>query len=356
MPDVALELPAELEGELAAALEAFHILKPSSLLFFGEPPIDVTAAPAGTDWTGTGAALPNGSTAEESLVKTVQSVLYDRCYAHRLGAPRPQTEDPPREDPAFTRSLAEANAGREHWDIGWTIFQFGANGQIFVRKGERERAAMPGSFISDNVPNVAPQIGTSVSLRAPHEALGIQPGYYFAFGETLDELADQLSLIRFYFHCGRDMAAPFLATLTSTLNRFQVPFQLKAPMTPGGYDRTDAIVLYVGARYFPIVAQILAAAREKVTLAPAVPLFTKRLWPGIGVAVEPGTGESFGMHRCRLTAEGIVDAWREGKQDVPARLTAIAARFAAAGLELGHPYLGPGGVDLFWPPVLADLS
>jgi HopA1 effector protein family len=65
------------------------------------------------------------------------------------------------------------------------------------------------------------------------------------------------------------------------------------------------------------------------------------------VAVDPGTGESYGTHRCRLAAEGIVDAWHAGSQDVLARLEAVAARFAAAGLDLGRPYLGPGGADLF---------
>lgn len=355
MPEAASELPAELESELTAAFGAFRILTPFSLSFAGEPPIDVAVLPAGAEWAGAGVVAPTGSTADEPLVKTVQSVLYDRCYAHRPSAPHPQAEGATQEDPAFARSLAEANTGKEHWDPGWAIFQFGANGQIFVRKGERERAAMPGSYISDGVPSMAPQIGTSVSLRAPREALGIQPGYYFAFGETLDELADQLSLVRFYFHCGAANAAPLFAVITSALNRFQVPFQLKAPTMPRHYDRTDAVVLYVGARYFPITAQIVAGARESIALAPATPLFTKRLWPGVGVAVEPGTGESFGMHRCRLAAEGIVDAWREKREEVPARLRAVAARFAAAGLDLARPYLGPSGVDLFPPPVQAKL-
>jgi hypothetical protein len=35
---------------------------------------------------------------------------------------------------------------------------------------------------------------------------------------------------------------------------------------------------------------------------------------------------------------------------VPARLAAVAARFARVGLDLARPYLGQGGVDLFVPP------
>jgi hypothetical protein len=349
------ELPAKFETDLTAAVSSFNILTPGSFSFANEPAIDTVAAPNAPGWAGAGVAAPNDSPPDERLTKAIQAMFYDRCYAHRLGAPASQPYDAAQEDTAFTRALAEANAGREHWDPGWTIYQFGANGQIFVRKGERERAAMPGAFISEALPGMAPQAGANVSLRAPSEAFGAQPGYYFAFGETLDELADQLSLVRFYFHCGAERAAPLLAALTAALNRFEVPFQAKAPTMPRLYDRTDAVVLYVGARYFSITAQIVALALERVVLASAVPLFTKRLWPGVGVAVDPGTGESFGMHRCRLTAEGIVDAWRDGSQDVRARLSAVAARFAGAGLDLARPYLGPAWIDAFSPPSPARL-
>jgi hypothetical protein len=339
-------MPVGLEAELTAALGAFNILTPFSFSFMGEPVIDASSVSTAAGWT----AVP-AEASSELLARAIQASLYDRCYAHRLGdSPDQPDRQPPVENADFARGLAEANTSRERWDPDWMIYQLGANGQVFVRKGERERVAMPGAFISDFVLGHAPQIGASVRLRAPHEATGVQPGYYFAFGETLDELADQLSLIRFYFHCAAENAAPLLAALSSALNRFQVPFQVKAPISPALYGRTDAVVLYVASRFFAIVARIVSSLREHIALGLRVPLFTKQLWPGIGVAVEPGTGESFGSHRCRLCAEGIVDAWREGKQDASARLRAAAARFATAGLDIMRPYLGAGWVDLFSLP------
>jgi HopA1 effector protein family len=340
-------MPVGLEAELTAALGAFNILTQFSFSFIGEPAIDAGSVSTAAALTG----APTEASSEQLLARAIQASLYNRCYAHRLGNAPPQPEwQPPVEDGDFARRLAEANPSRERWDSGWMIYQFGANGQVFVRKGERERVAMPGAFISDLVLGQALQIGASVRLRAPHEATGVQPGYYFAFGETLDEVAEQLSLVRFYFHCAAENAASLLAALGSALNRFQVPFQVKAPIGPGFYGRTDAVVLYVAVRFFAIVARIVSSVREHIALGLTVPLFTKQLWPGIGVAVEPGTGESFGSHRCRLCAEGIVDAWREGKQDASSRLTAAAARFAAAGLDVTRPYLGPGWVDLFSLP------
>ena len=347
-------LPAGLHEELAAALGGFRINSPVAYSFAGEQPIDVRTLQFPSGWE-RAAAAPTESSATELLVKGIQATFYDRCYARRLGAREFAPTQAIAADPDFARRLAKANAGCEHWDKGWIIHQLGQNGQVFVRKGDRERAAMPGAFISEAVLGMPPQIGASVSIRAPRESLDAQPGYYFAFGETLDELADQLNLVRFYFHCGAESAVLLMNELTAALNRFFIPFQLKAPAAPTLYRRTDAAVLYIGARYFTITARVAAQLRDAVPLEAVVPLFTKRLWPGIGVAVEPGTGDSFGTHRCRLAAEGIVNAWREGSQEVGARFAAVAARFAAAGLDLAQPYLGPGRVDPFNIPEPAKL-
>jgi HopA1 effector protein family len=330
--------------ELIGVLNKFEIRSPVAFSFDGEPESDVRgfqSAPA------SGAA----SQSDDALIKAIQAVLYDRCYARR--PPRAAQAATP--DIEFARRLAAANAGRERWDRGWIIHQFGPNGQAFVRKGDRERVAVPGAFIFDAAPGMTPQIGSSVSVRAPSETYEAQPGYYFAFGESLDELADNLSLTRLYFHCRAEDAALLVSELTAALNRFQTPFQLKTPTAPALYGRTDAAVLYVGGRYFPIAARIVEFVREKVRLEAATPLFTKTLWPGVGAAVEPGTGESFGSHRCRLMAEGIVDAWRRGEQGAPARYAATEARFAAADLDLKRPWLGPGGVDPFNQPQQAKL-
>jgi len=348
--------------DLSAELEKFTIHSPTSFTFAGESPVDVRMLQMSAEWGGTmpQASMAGGGNGADPLVRAVQAKLYDRCYARRAdnqvsNATQGQISGQ-LSDPDFAARLMAANAGREHWDKGWAIHQFGSNGQAFVRKGDRERVAMPGSFIFDGIPGMAPQIGATVSLRAPHDTFDAQPGYYFAFGNALDELADQLTLVRLYFNCSPESAVLLMGELTAALNRFQAPFQLKTPATPALYGRTDAAVLYLGARYFPITARIVASALDKVPVETATPLFTKRLWPGVGAAVEPGSGESFGSHRCRLTAEGIVDGWRQGgAQETPKRMAAVAARFAAAGLDVQRPWLGPGGVDPFTVPEAARL-
>jgi HopA1 effector protein family len=360
--EAARRTSAKPRDDLAVALGHFVIHSPTAFAFADEPPVDVRTVPMAA---GFGGAMPQapmaaGGGGDDPLLGAIQVKLYDRCYARRSGSPAAASTQGPAADQAadldFARRLVAANAGREHWDGGWVIHQFGPNGQAFVRKGDRERVAMPGAFIFAGPPGQAPQIGTAVSLRAPHDTFDVQPGYYFAFGDTLDELADNLSLVRLYFHCGPEAAVSMVGELTGALNRFQTPFQLKTPTQPALYGRTDALVLYVGVRYFPIAARIVESLLGRIPLQTTTPLFTKRLWPGVGAAVEPGSGESFGSHRCRLTAEGIVGAWRQaGAQDTPNRLAAVAARFAAAGLDLQRPWLGPAGVDPFATPDRARL-
>ena len=173
----------DLPEEIIGVLNKFEIRSPMAFSFDGEPESDVRSfqsAPV------SGAASAPG---DDMLAKAIQAVLYDRCYARR--PPRATQAAIP--DIEFARRLAAANAGRERWDRGWIIHQFGPNGQAFVRKGDRERIAVPGAFIFDAAPGMTPQIGSSVSVRAPSETYEAQPGYYFAFGESLDELADNLS-------------------------------------------------------------------------------------------------------------------------------------------------------------------
>ncbi len=359
MPD-----PAAAPPGLDEVLGLVHILPASSIAYGDAEPIAATV---------TGAIGP-----DDAMARTLAGLLYDHAYTRRDAAARAAahavaqgtvqgaayggapagaqagTAGATLEDAGFLARLDDANSSRERWDAGWVVHQFGPNGQVFVRKGERERIAMPGAFITDPVPGqppgMAPALGAPVRLRAPRAAPGAQPGYYVVFGETLDELADALDLVRLYFNCPADEGPPLLGSLSAALNRFQVPFQMKLPAAPSLFGRTDAAVLYLGGRYFPIAARIIAALRAGWRLDTPTPLFARPLWPGIAAAAEPGNGESFGAHRCRLTAEGILDAWRAGSADVPARRAAVAARFAAAGLDLARPWLGPGGIERFHHP------
>ena len=69
-------------------------------------------------------------------------------------------------------------------------------------------------------------------------------------------------------------------------------------------------------------------------LRDGTPPWTRPLARGVSWADDPGGGESFGLHRCRLAAEGLGSG--EG----------VDAAFRAAGLDPLRPHLAPGARDV----------
>jgi|GEM_PF-6458426 len=83
-----------------------------------------------------------------------------------------------------------------------------------------------------------------------------------------------------------------MALVTEQLNREGIPFKTKVLSNPHQYLRADAGVLYVDQRDFgrlrPIIKQLYDDLRPGLN-AP-VPMFTKRLAPGLGLAEIPAEG------------------------------------------------------------------
>ena len=334
-------MEASLQADLTDLLGAVVVHGPTSYSFAGGPPLPVSP----------------GASPEVALVEALQQTMYAEAYTRRLrtawSLPGPETG----EDEPFKRALSEANDGRERWDAGWRVYQLGPGGQAFVQKGDRHRAPQPGEYVLDGEPPA--QVGSTVRLRIPAESWQRQPGFYFAFGETPADVFDDVQTVRLYFHATSAVAPEIVRHLTAALNLYRVPFQFKTLAHPAHYTRTDPAVLYVARRHAACALDLVAGLPDSVLggLRPDVPLFAKRLHDGIGVAEEPGTGESFGMHRCRLVAEAVVEAWQQGTQDVGARLIRTRARFEAHGLDLDRPYLNADSTDTYaWPTPVALLA
>ena len=328
-------------SEIAPILKSVVVLNPSTFLFQGEP---VQVTPGAFQPL---AGFPAHPLPQTPLVRDLQNLFYTRCYIRRIDDPATSSTTFT-SDPAFVNRLSQGNRSQQRWEAGWSIYSIAPNWTASVQKGDRQRNVVPGEFLSSLPPGVMPQAGTTVSVLAPRESVNAQPGFYFAFGETLTDSWDDHSLLRFYFHVPSERAPELLDFMTLNLNRYQVPFRMKALTEPVMYQRSDAAVLYVARRYYDITARIVRDLPAAVAgqLKDSTPLFTKPLQPGVGLAEDPNTGESFGMHRCRMMAEGIVDAWMRGDQSADGRLNAIAARFGGSGFRLDLPYLNPGSVDL----------
>lgn len=279
---------------------------------------------------------------QQGLTEALGNVLYSQCYTRSRAS-----EANPVSDQAFLNQLIQTRQTVDRWDAGWTIYQILPDGRILVQKGERSRAAVQGEYATNKPPGFPPQHGDVVNLRVHPSSASIQPGFYHAFGNTLSDQFDESALIRFYFNVSSTGAPLLMGTLVFELNRFQVPFSYKTLSSPAAYVRADAAVLYCAKRYHRVVSNVLLSLSALVAaeLRTETPMFTSTLRPGVGVAEEPGTGESFGMHRCRLVAEGMVSAYLLGDSSPEACLRAVEERFSKEAIRLDQPWLHAGSVN-----------
>jgi hypothetical protein len=283
------------------------------------------------------------------LVTLLEQTLYQHCYCRTFDGALRDEQPLNIQGVDLTPALSEANATRERWDTGWQVYQVLPSGQVLAHKDGRTRSLWPGEFLSTDAPGLPPRPGMNLSVFFMRETKTMQPGFYFAFGEAQAGELDSFSLARLYWNVRAEGAVTLMRTVTRGLNRFQVPFRIKCLTNTAFYTRNDAAVLYVDKRFFRVTARVLASVYGEVArhLRPDAPLFTKPLADGLALAEEPYTGESFGMQRCRILAEGLLSAHARGVRDEASRLEEIERHFAAYGLTLEAPYLNPRSIDQY---------
>ena len=272
------------------------------------------------------------------LVARVGDELYWSFFCPGRPVPARRSTVPVGADTRLTAALSAANAGHGSWEPGWTLER--RQGATAVVASARLRARVPDG--DHDAPDTAGP-GTAVSVRLPKELPSRSPGFYMAVGDAPGGPGSPAGVVRVYWHVTPAGAPRLVAALTRRLNADGVPFRLKVADHPFRYDRCDAAVLYVpGDRFGALRPELSALATAlRAQLRPAIPAFTLPLAAGVGLAEDPADGASFGTRRCGLLADAIVRAHRDGISGREARLEAVAARFAEAGVTVEAPYREP---------------
>ncbi len=277
-----------------------------------------------------------------ALRAALQQVLYEVCYTRLLSDStfdqwRPSTTSDA--DNGFTEVLAQAVGGAPRWEGGWRAASSPGPEGIWLTKRETCRWAQTGHYLPSSEAGLDGYIWLLIHREWRHPL----PGFYFINGRTPGDEWDEAHPARFYLHTRASTAVAVSEIVVKLLDTYEVPFRFKTLNVASMYDRADASVLYVGTQHAAVVERLLRYAFANGSsrwLDESVPLFTMCIIPGVGFAVDPGTGESFGTDRCRILAEGILDAWQTGDTSVDGRWSAVEARFAAVGVDLDHAYLG----------------
>jgi HopA1 effector protein family len=294
---------------------------------------------------------------EQAFNATLSAYLYEYAYSRPFLSPLPEPATPDLTiDTGLLEALSMANTTRDRWEHGWSIAQIMQQGQVVAQKGALRRNVWPGQFLSKDGPSALPRQGAEISVFYARESRSLQPGFYYAFGDEPEEAGEPMGLVRLYWNISFEGAPRLVGLITSRMNRFHVPFRVKFATARSQFVRTDVSVVYVAKRFFRITAELMLDVHREIedALGEDVPLFSKRLARGLGVAEDPGTGESFGQSRCRRLAESVWNCYRRGRQGTHARWQEFGRLLKQNGLDPEHTHLNSGSLDWYeLPPEVA---
>jgi len=256
-------------------------------------------------------------------------------------------------DLGFYNRLHESNSGTGYFDPGWYVLKEESDGSLAVTKGslrlhiERDKHLQPAQQVA--------VVGDSVAIQTPKNR--IQNGFYMAVGNVganrFDLSEGHPVTVRVYFNLTPEGAVAVMGSLTRQLNEKAIPFSFKVLYNPSDYGRYDSGVLYFDKSDYEAVRQILEAvyAETRRHFQPEVPLFTQQLASGLGLAEEPNrkfaAQESFGMNRCQIVANGLLEAWHNGDDSSKEKMTSILQQFSLLGIDWQRTYLNANSEDIY---------
>lgn len=252
-------------------------------------------------------------------------------------------------DLEFYDRLHKSNTGEGYFDPGWQVLRQEPDGSLAVKKGgltlhiERDR------HLQSTEQSTA--VGDSVAIRMPRNL--VQNGFYMAVSNAGSDTHPQT--VRVYFNLSPEGAVAVMENLTQQLNEIRIPFTFKVLYNPSDYGRYDSGVLYFEKSNYEAVRQVLQTvyAENQLHFRTEVPLFTKLLAPGLALAEEPdckfAAVESFGMNRCQIVANGLLEAQQNGDESPESRMVYICQHFSLLGIDWQRSYLNANSEDIYTP-------
>ncbi|GET36129.1 T3SS effector HopA1 family protein [Microseira wollei] len=258
-------------------------------------------------------------------------------------------------DVGFYQRLHESNCGEGYFAPGWHVLREESDGSLAVTNGSLRLHIQRYKHLKPD--ESAAGVGALVAIRMPKNL--VQNGFYMAVGNVgssrYQEAKNQQVTVRIYFNFTPEGAVAVMGNITQYLNEAGIPFQFKVLYHPKYYERHDSGVLYFDKRDYEAVRQFLnnVYIEKQTHFKSEIPLFTKQLAPGLGLAEEPdqkfAEQESFGMNRCQILANGLLEAWHQGDNLPETRMKAILAQFSLLGIDLHGVYLNANSEDIYSP-------
>ncbi|MEH2362416.1 T3SS effector HopA1 family protein [Nostoc sp.] len=194
-------------------------------------------------------------------------------------------------------------------------------------------------------------VGDIVAVSMPSNQLKL--GYYTAIGDAVS-LSDGLRVF-IYFNFNPEGAVAFMKGLTTQLNTMQVFFTFLVDYNPDNYGRYYSGLVSFYSNDYKLAIQVIKSLYEEnqSQFQHQVPIFNKVLAPGISLAEKPefefNFMENFGMNRCQIVANALLEAHKNGDESKEARMKYILQHFDYFKIDLERPYLNPDSEDIYTP-------
>ena len=253
-------------------------------------------------------------------------------------------------DVEFYNRIHTSNSGQGYFEPDWSILKEESDGSLVVTQGGLKLHIERDLHLRSD--EQAAVVGDKVAIKMPKNR--VQNGFYVSVGNTRANLHQEKSvLVRVYFNLTPDGAVGVMGSLTQQLNEQNIPFDFKVLYNPQDYQRHDSGVLYFDKSNYEQVRRILQQIyREHQSHFKAeVPLFTLQLAPGLALAEEPDNKfaerESFGMNRCQIIANGLLEAWDRGKNSPDEKMQCILEQFSISGIDPNRTYINGNSQDIY---------
>lgn len=215
----------------------------------------------------------------------------------------------------------------------------------------------------------ASTISDAVAIKMPSSF--ISKSYYMAIGNNLGGSPPLISsryTILVHFNFNNKAAVSAMNYLTTELNKTKVKFRFKVLHNPLNYGLYDSGILQVFSDEYnpdlyreailPVLQKIYTENKEHFNSK--IPIFNKKLAPGIGLAERPHSGIRFKhtldseANYCEFVADALLEAHQNGDESPKARMKCIIKYFKKSGVDLERAYLNPGFEDIYTPLNLND--
>jgi HopA1 effector protein family len=255
----------------------------------------------------------------------------------------------------FYEQLHQSNQGTGHYDPNWQVLRLEPDKTIAVTKNGLTLYVEPECYLKSR--RKSAKVGDFIAIWMPKNRL--QNGCYVAVSNVGQQRPNppdaDLGVGRIYFNFTPFGAIALMESLTQQLNDTEIPFSFQVLYNPAAYGRYDAGILHFERQDYPIIHKMLQAVykQHQSHFQPEIPLFTKFLAPGLSLAEEPNhkfaAQESFGLNRCQIVANALLEAWEKGKNAIEERIQIIDEHFAQHSVDVHRPYLNPASEDIYQP-------